>query len=110
MLEEVVHCGDLIVLVAIQTLSCIVLLKTIAFEVSEQGRLNGNLILPNDQALALTHRLVSLIPRVLLDLVSSEPLVWVCLEDLVDQVDTLGAESFGHLELAGKNFLIQLSR
>lgn len=110
MLEQIVHCGDLIVLVPIQTLSCIVFLKTIAFEVSEEGRLNGNLILTNDQALALTHWLVSLIPRVLFDLVRSEPLVWVCLENLVDQVDTLGAESFRHLKLAGKNFLIQLSR
>ena len=67
-MKEVVHCGHLVVLVAIQTLCSIVFLKAVAFKVAKQRGLDRNLVLSNDQALALADGLVGLIPRVLLDL------------------------------------------
>ena len=80
----------MVVLVAIKTLCRIVFLKPIAFKVTKQRGLYRDLILSNDKALALTNRLVSLIPRMLLDLSCCQSLVGVRLQDLVDQVDTLG--------------------
>lgn len=89
LLEQVVHCRHLVVLVAIEALSCVIFLEAIAFKVSEKRWLDGNLVLAYDQSLALAHRLICLVPRVLLDLVSCQPLVRVCFEDFVYQVDTL---------------------
>ena len=89
LLEQVVHCRHLVVLVAIEALSCVVFLEAVAFKVSEKRWFNGNLVLADDQTLALAHRLICLVPRVLLDLVRSQPLVRVCFENLVYQVDTV---------------------
>ena len=88
-MKQVVHRGHLVVFVAIETLSGIVFLKAIAFKVTQQRGLDRDLVLSNDEALALTDRLVSLIPRVLLDLGCCQSLVGVRLQDLVDQVDAL---------------------
>ena len=77
-------------LVAIEALSCIVFLEAVAFKVSEKRWLDRNLVLTDDQSLALAHRLICLVPRVLFDLVSCQPLVRVCFENFVYQVDTLG--------------------
>ena len=44
----------------------------------------------------------------LLDLCCREAFVWVSLEDFVDQVDALGREPLGHLELATQNLLVKL--
>ena len=108
LLEQVVHCGHLVVLVAIQALRGVVLLKAVSFEVAEEGRLDRNLVLPDDQPLALADGLVGLVPGVLLDLGGGEALVGVGLEDLVDQVDALRGKALGHLELAAQDFLVQL--
>ena len=110
LLKQIVHCGHLVVLVAIQALSCIVLFETIAFEISEKGRLDRNLILSNDQALAFADGLIRLIPRVLLDLICCQPLIRVRFKNFVDQIDTVSREALGHLELPAENFLVQLSR
>ena len=88
-MKQVVHCGHLIVLITIETLCSIVFLKPIAFKVAKQRGLYRDLVLPNNQALALTDRLVSLVPRMLFDLGCCQSLIRVGLEDLVDQVDTL---------------------
>lgn len=108
LLEQVVHCGHLVVLVAVQALSGIVFLEAVSFEVAEEGRLDRNLVLPDDQPLALADGLIGLVPGVLLDLGCGEALVGVRLEDLVDQIDALGGEALGHLELAAQDFLVQL--
>jgi len=68
LLEQVVDSGHLIVFVAIQTLRSIVLFETIAFEVAEQRRLDGDLVLADNEALTFADGLISLIPGVLLDL------------------------------------------
>ena len=80
----------MVVLVAIQTLCSIVFLKPIAFKIAKQRGLYRDLVLSDNQALALTHRLVSLVPRMLFDLSCRQSLIRVRLQDLVDQVDTLG--------------------
>ena len=77
-------------LITIEALCRIVLLEPIAFKVAKQRGLYRNLVLSNDQALALTDWLVSLVPRMLFDLGCCQSLVRVSLKDLVDQVDTLG--------------------
>ena len=87
-------------LVAIQTLRCVVFLETIAFEISEQGRLNWYFVLANNQALTLADRFVGLIPRVRLDLFRCITLIRVRLENLIDQINALWRESLRHLELA----------
>ena len=89
LLEQVVHCRHLVVLVAIKALSCVVFLEAIAFKVSEKRWFDGNLVLADDQSLAFAHRLICLVPWMLLDLVSGQPLVRVCFENLVYQVDTV---------------------
>ena len=76
-------------LVSIQTLRCIVFLEAVAFEVAEQRRFDRNLVLTDDEALTLAHRLVCLVPRMLLDLCCCEAFVRVSLKNFVDQVDTL---------------------
>ena len=97
-------------LVSIQTLRCVVFLETIAFEISEQGRLNWYFVLANNQALTLADRFVGLIPRVRLDLFRCITLIRVRLENLIDQINALWRQSLWHLELATKNLLIELSR
>ena len=88
-MKQVVHCSHLVVLITIEALCRIVLLEPIAFKVAKQRGLYRDLVLPYDQALALTDRLISLVPRMLFDLGCCQSLIRVCLEDLVDQVDTL---------------------
>ena len=95
-------------LVVVDALGGVVFLKAIAFEVSQERRLYGNLILADYQSLALADRLVKLVPRMLLDLIGCQSLVRVCFQNFVDQVDTVGRESLRHLELATENFLVQL--
>ena len=80
----------MVVLVAIKALSRIVFLEPIAFKVAKQRGLYRDLVLSNNQALALTDGLVSLVPRMLLDLGCCQSFIGVRLQDLVDQVDTLG--------------------
>ena len=67
-MKQVVHCGHLVVLVAIETLCRIVFLEPISFKVTKQRGLYRDLVLSNNQALALTDGLVSLVPWMLLDL------------------------------------------
>lgn len=90
LLEEVVDCCDLVVLVSIQALCCIVFLEAIPFEIAQQRGLNRDFILPNNKPLTLAHRLVCLVPRVLLDLLCRESLIRISLKYLVNQVDALG--------------------
>ena len=70
-------------LVAVETSCRIVLFESVALQIGKQRWLNGNLILANDETFVGAHRLVLLIPWVLLDLLRREALVWVCLHDLV---------------------------
>ena len=100
LLQQVIHCGHLVVLVTIQTLSCIVFLETIAFKISEKWGLDRDLVLTNDESLALANGLVCLIPGVLLNLICSQALVRVRFKNLVNEVNTFSREAFGHLELA----------
>ena len=76
-------------LVTIEALCGVVLLEAVSFEVSEETRLDRNLILANNQSLALAHWLVSLVPGVRLDLVSCQALIRVRFEDFVYQVNTV---------------------
>ena len=87
-------------LVAIETLCRIVFLEPISFKVTKQRGLYRDLVLSNDQSLTFTDGLVSLVPWMLLDLGCCQSLIGVRLQDLVDQVDTLGGKSLRHLELA----------
>ena len=89
LLEQIVHCGYLIMFVPIQALSCIVLLESVAFEISEKRRLDWDLVLTDNQPLAPADRLVRFVPWVLLYLCSRESLIWVGFENLIDKVYTL---------------------
>ena len=83
LLKQVVDCRHLVVLVAIQTLGGIVLLESVAFEISEKRGLDWNLVLPYDETLALADWLVRLVPRVSLYLLRCVSLVGVGLQNLV---------------------------
>ena len=85
-MQQIVHCRHLVVLVAVQALRRIVLLEAVAFEVSEERGLDRDLVFANDQALAPANWRVGLVPGVLLDLLSSESLVRVGLQDFVYQI------------------------
>jgi len=108
LLEQVVNSRNLVVFVPIQALRRIVFLEAIALEVAKQGGLDGNLILPDDQTLTFAHRLVGLVPGVLFDLRRCQPLVRVRLQNLINEVDALWGEPFGHLKLAAQDLLVQL--
>ncbi len=77
LLEQVVDSCDLVVLVAIQTLRCIVFFETISFKVAKKRGLDWNFVLSYDKSLTFTNRLICLVPRMLLDLRRSQPLVRV---------------------------------
>ena len=73
-------------LVPVQTARGILLLEAVPLEVPEQRRLNGDLILPDDQALILTDWLVLSVPWMLFDLLCGVSLLGVSLHDLCQQV------------------------
>ena len=77
-------------LVPVQALRRIVFLKAIAFEVSEEGGFDGDLVFADYQSLTPAYWLEGFVPGVLLDLISCQPFVRVCLQNLINQVDALG--------------------
>jgi hypothetical protein len=74
----------LVVLVAIQTVHSVIFLESVSLEVDEQRRFDRDLILTDDEALIPANWLVQLVPRMLLDLLSRESLVWIGLHDLLE--------------------------
>ena len=74
--------------VVVDTLHRIVFLEAISFKVLEKRGFNWDFILSYHKTLVLADRFVDIIPRMLLDLLSCESLVWICLEDFVDQILT----------------------
>ena len=84
LLQQVVDCCHLVVLVAIQTVHSVIFLESVSLEVDEQRRFDRDLILTDDEALIPANWLVQLVPRMLLDLLSRESLVWIGLHDLLE--------------------------
>ena len=108
--QKVVDGRHLIVLVPIETGRGVVLLEPIPLEVAQQRGFYRNLIFAHNQSLVGAHRLVLLVPVMLLDLLGSQSLVWVRLHDLVEQVLARFRYPLWHLELPTEDLLVELVR
>lgn len=76
-------------LVPVQALHCVVFLYPKSLQIAQNFWLNRNLILANYETLILTNWLVDLEPGMFTNLLTGDSLVWVSLQNTIQQVSTV---------------------
>lgn len=108
--EQVVAGRGVVVLVRIKATDRVLFRETFLLEHVQDHVLIRNLVITDDESLVHAHWLVELEPIMSPDFSDLEPLLWICIQDLLHQVLSALAHEARDLELPAQDFLIKLAR